>query len=223
MKHVDHWYWPDGEAHMLDWIANPKNRMVLNGRPSYQGKKQMAVLDHCPLSRRRTMVDAGAHIGLWSFNFMHYFKHIDAFEPVAAHRECFRSNVLPDTGKSQGSITLYPYALGERADHISIRVNPTSSGDSWVKGKGPIEMRTIDSFKIEDVDLIKVDAEGYEEFILRGARETISTWRPVVVVEQKRDMAAKFGLNSLGALAFLKILGYRVVQELGGDYIMVPG
>ncbi len=216
MKFFDSWFWPDGEDHMTQWITEPKNRLILNGRSSYQGKKQALALEYCPPDRRRTMIDAGAHIGLWSWNFAHWFKHIDAFEPVADHRECFKKNTLAIGEK----ITLYPYALGEAPGMVHIRVNPTSTGDSWIQGKGEVEMRTIDSFAFEDVDFFKIDAEGYEEFILRGAESTLVKWKPVVCVEQKRDMAVKFGLKPLGAVKFLVGLGYRVVAEIGGDYIL---
>ena len=230
MKLVDDWWWPDGEAHMIEWIADRKNRMILNNRPSYQGKKQVAALIECPMDRRRTMIDAGAHIGLWSYNFAHWFEKIEAFEPVWAHRDCFVRNLIEeDYAVSADStitlgekITLHPFALGDREGMVHIRVNPTSTGDSWVKGKGDIPMRTIDSFALTEVDLIKVDAEGYEEFILKGATETIKQWKPVICVEQKRRMPEKFGLKPQGALVFLTKIGYKLKFEIGGDFIMVP-
>lgn len=215
MKKVDGWYWPDGELHMLDWIADPKNRVTLNGRPAYQGKKQLLALSHCPPDRRRrTMIDCGAHIGLWSFNFEHWFEYVEAFEPVEEHRKCFQQNMV------FGNYHLHPYALGDREAMVHIRVNPESTGDSWVKGKGEVSMKTLDSFDFQDVDFIKVDAEGYEEFILRGAEATLVKWKPVICVEQKRDMAAKFGLKPMGAVHYLISLGYKVVGEISGDYIL---
>lgn len=216
MKLVGSWYWPDGEQHMVEWLADPKNRLVLNDRPAYQGKKQQLALYHCAPERRRTMIDCGAHIGLWSWNFAHWFRQIEAFEPVAEHRNCWQANMQT----RQDECSLHPYALGDREDMVTIRVNPVSSGDSWVKGKGTVPMKTLDSFGFEDVDFIKVDAEGYEEFILRGAEFTLVHWKPVVCVEQKRDMAVKFGLKPMGAVQYLIGLGYKVVGEISGDYIM---
>ena len=59
--------------------------------------------------------------------------------------------------------------------------------------------------------------------MLRGAIETIKRDLPVIIVEQKRDMAtARFGLEPLGAVKFLQSLGYEVKQEISGDYLMVP-
>lgn len=223
MKQVDGWWWPDGERHMIDWLATPKNKMVINGRPAYQGRKQIACTEFLPDDRRRTMIDVGAHIGLWSYNFAHWFDHIIAFEPVEEHRNCFDKNVIYTHNHERSDsvkVTLLPYALGEREAMVAISVNPSSSGDSWIKGKGTVPMKTLDSFAFENVDFIKVDCEGYEEFVLRGAEKTIKAWKPLICVEQKRDMARKFDLKPLGALVYLKKLGYESVQEIGGDYIM---
>lgn len=218
MKLVDCWNWPDGERHMLEWIADPKNRMILNGRPSYQGKKQMAALDLCPLGRRRMFVDIGGHIGLWAFNMGHWFKQVEAFEPVPEHRECFEANVM---GKVPAKVTMHPFALGDHPGMVSIRVDPSSTGGSHISGRGEIEMRRLDEFTLSNVDLIKVDCEGYEEFVLRGAQKTINEWHPAIVVEQKRDMALRFNLKKLGALTYLKELGYETVNEISGDYFLV--
>lgn len=225
MKIADGWHWPDGEQHMLEWMANPKNRRVINGRAAYQGKKQEVVRQVCSdLTHMRTAVDVGAHIGLWSFNLAHWFKKVYAFEPVEAHRDCLKRNL------TVGDVGVMAYALGREAGMVNMRVNPTSTGDSWVKGAGDIPMRTLDSFltaeddwRISEVDLIKIDCEGFEENVVRGAAEIIHQWKPVIIVEQKRDMATKFGLQPLGAVEVLKKHhGYRQAFEIGGDYIMVP-
>lgn len=218
MKFVDSWHFPDGETHLPQWMATPKARMILNGRPAYQGKKQLAAIAECGRrNRMRTAIDVGAHIGLWSFNLAPAFESVHAFEPVAAHRECFAQNVLHDR------VTLYAVALGMHEGSVSIKTAPTSSGDSWVSGDGEIQMRTLDSYGFENVDFIKVDCEGYEENVLRGAAYAIDAWRPIIMVEQKRDMASdRFGLAKLGAVAFLLERGYRIEAELSGDYLCVP-
>lgn len=218
MKKVDSWWFPDGERHLPEWMANAKNRIILNGRPSYQGKKQIACINTVKKYKgtARTAIDVGGHIGLWSFNLAAAFQHVLAFEPVAAHRECFARNV------EARNVELIPCALGKEEGSVSIYTAPTSSGDSYVNGGGEIPLKTLDTFTLAHVDFIKIDCEGYEENVLRGAEHLLKTWKPVVCVEQKRDMAStRFGLAPLGAVKFLQTLGYGVEQEIGGDYIMV--
>lgn len=224
MKLVDGWWFPKGEQHLPAWMASPKGRMIINGRPAYQGKKQLALLAEAVRVKGllRRIVDVGAHIGLWSFNFAPACQVVEAFEPVALHRACFELNVLQPL-KDPTRVNLHDCALGTVHDKVAIHTAPTSSGDSWVSGGGSIEMHPLDWFDFPDVDVIKIDCEGYEENVLRGAMETIRRCRPVVLVEQKRDMAAsRFGLQPLGAVNLLLEAGYTQAAEMSGDYLMTP-
>lgn len=224
MKYVDSWWFPDGESHLPHWMANPKVRMAMNGRPAYQGQKQKAAMELC--TQFRTAVDVGGHVGLWSFNLMHAFDIVHAFEPVAAHRECFLKNVPDVRTQYDSDVTngtfLHACALGDREGRVSIRTEPTSSGDSRVDGDGNIPMHTLDSFHLANIDLVKIDAEGFELFILRGAEELLARQKPVVVVEQKPGHAVKYGLGDRDALPYLESLGYRLAKEMSGDLLMVP-
>lgn len=213
MKKVKGWWWPSGERHMIEWMENAKNRLILNGRETYQGKKQLETILLLQPDRHRVAIDIGSHVGLWAYNLCHIFERVHAFEPVAEHRECFEANMT-----QHANWTLHACALGDLERTVGMFTNPTSSGDSWVKGDGDIQMLTLDGFTIPEVDLIKVDAEGFEEKILRGAEQTLLKHRPLVVVEQKRDMAVKFGLQPQGALGYLQGLGGKVVKEISGDY-----
>lgn len=157
-------------------------------------------------------------MGLWSYNLASRFLQVHAFEPIAAHRECFIENV------KSPNVTLHPCALSFRNDMIDMATEHGSSGNSTVNGPGGIPMMLLDSFNFQDVDFIKIDVEGFEENVLRGATETIARFGPTVIVEQKRDMAARFDLELMGAVTFLKKqFGYHVIDEISGDYIMVPG
>lgn len=214
MKKIGHWWFPDHEMHLPAWMAHPKNNQVLHGRQAYQGVKQLAALAQC--KRFRVAIDVGAHIGLWSYNLAHDFATVFAFEPVAEHRACFERN-LEGVGQH---VHLHAMALGRITGHVAMHTEQGSSGNTTVSGKGDIPMRPLDDLELVDVDFMKLDCEGYEENVLRGGECLIATCRPVIVVEQKRDMALKMGLKTLGAVDFLKTLGYTVVKEISGDFIM---
>jgi FkbM family methyltransferase len=215
VKLIDGWWFPEKEAHLPAWMASPHNRLLMNGRASYQGKKQLALLKLC--KRFRTAIDVGAHIGLWTFNLAPLFGKVRCFEPVAEHRSCFARNIDAD------NVIIYPIALGAQRGTVGMLTEPTSSGDSRVHGEGSVRMETLDSFEFSDIDLIKIDCEGYEENVLRGAEQTLRRCKPVVCVEQKRDMARRFDLEPRGAVVYLETLGYTVATELGGDYLMSAG
>lgn len=210
------WHLPAHEQHLQKWMANPKNAGDrMNGRQGYQLKKQRKALSY--VKQFRTAVDVGSHVGFHTFNMAHTFAQVHSFEPVALHRKCFALNVTAP------NVTLHAVALGKAPGSVSMNTEVGSSGNTTVGGKGDIPMITLDSLGLEDVDYIKADCEGFEENVFRGAEHLIVTCKPVIMVEQKRQMAADFGLETLGAVKFLNTLGYRVVEEISGDYIMVPG
>jgi len=229
-------YLPDGETHLTAWMD--KAGEIVDGRGTYQIAKLRKALSFC--RGFRTAVDVGAHCGLWSMQLVKQFSSLYAFEPVEAHRECFCHNLPGLTAKwviddnedrmagASGSVgacrvDMYAYALGEQHGSIRIETAPTSSGDSRIGGPGDIPMHTLDSFALSEVDFIKIDTEGYELPILRGAAETIKRDMPVIIVEQKPGHAQHFGFRETEAVDYLLGLGYKTAAVMSGDYVMVPG
>lgn len=80
-------------------------------------------------------------------------------------------------------------------------------GMSLAAGEGTgekVRVVTIDSLKLEWLDLIKADIEGMEAEALRGARDTIRRLRPILYVEN--DKIPK----SAELIALIMELGYRL-------------
>jgi FkbM family methyltransferase len=206
------WHFPSHEHHLQGWLSQVNDRR--DGRLRYQGKKLDAALRWC--KDFRTAVDVGAHVGLMSFYLAKQFSRVVAFEPIAEHRECFARNV------DAPNVTLYDCALGEQfSTAVSMHTTQGSSGDSWVKAfDGDIEMKSLDDFKLQDVDFIKLDCEGFELFALRGAEETLKRCRPCVMVEQKPGKATNFGLKETEAVDYLRSLGAHLRTAISGDYIL---
>lgn len=210
MKQFGGWNFPDHEQHLIGWMK--KMNDVADGRQRYQGKKILASLEAC--KNFRTAIDVGAHIGLWSYYLAKHFEHVAAFEPVPEHQECFMANVLAE------NVVLYPTALGEKEDSVSMFTAETSSGDSWVSGPGSIPQVTLDSMNFLNVNFIKVDCEGSELSVLRGAQELILRDRPTICVEQKPGRAQKFGFRETEAVDYLRSMGAELKAVLSGDYVL---
>lgn len=219
MKQFGGWHFPDGEEHLIGWMN--KTNDIVDGRQRYQGKKQIAAMKWC--KARRVACDIGSHVGLHSFYLAQVFESVHAFEPVAAHRECFAVNVIAP------NVSLHACALGEQDGSVSMKTAPTSSGDSFVSchsmlaevaGPGEIPMKRLDDFHLENVDYIKADLEGFELFAMRGGKETILRCKPCIMVEQKPGRAQRFGLPETGAVAYLQSLGAVLRAEISGDFIL---
>lgn len=73
----------------------------------------------------------------------------------------------------------------------------TVSGNDIKRNEGyarvEIKQRTLDSYNFTDVDVIKIDVEGYELPVLEGATQTILNNRPIVQVECVEIQPRAFG------------------------------
>lgn len=213
MKNVGGVWLPDGEKHLVEWMRN-RNHLV-DGKLTYQYHKLEAALSW--VRQWRAAVDVGAHCGLWSMHLARRFERLHAFEPLAEHREIWARNM-----EGRGGL-LYPCALGAAPGTVKLRQNGESTGDTCVVAEGPgeaAEQRTLDEFDLE-VDFLKIDCEGYELEVLKGAVDTLERCRPAICVEQKiKRLQKNFGLEGRPAVDFLVRLGAVVRRELSGDFIL---
>ncbi len=212
MLTFDAWQFPDGETHLPKRMQ--KGALRVDGRLTYQYPLYETALKS--VRSRGVAVDVGAHVGLFSFWMVRDFAEVAAFEPVAAHRECWRANV-----PKRAQDALYGCALG--AKDGSVRLEPrdaSSSGGTQIVGQGDIPMHTLDSFGLRAVDLLKIDCEGFEFDVLQGAAETVDRCHPVVIVEQRPKLVGTFGHSHKAAVDWLVKRGGQVVQSDGRDYVV---
>lgn len=217
MKQELGWYFPDGEVHLPEWMRAAKQ--VRNGVLQYQFNKYREVLKYC--KDRKLAIDVGGHVGQWSRNMVEDFLDVAAFEPVPAYAECWRANLA-----GYDNAELFPIALGAAPGVVSLKCGtPGSHGDTFVAPRDEaniafdVVMGTIDQFELEP-DLIKIDCEGYELFVLQGGEKTIRACKPCVIVEQKPGKGQGFGLKETAAVDLLLSWGARQRSVISGDYIL---
>jgi FkbM family methyltransferase len=202
------WWFPEGEIHLPKMCMEHMNP---GERGNYQRKKYERAMKW--VHNHRRALDIGGHIGLWSLDMVRDFDVVETFEPVDIYRECFKKNV---TGAN-----LYPFACGDEIDRVSFGV-PTEghTGHTVVVPGDDVEVVILDDFHFTDVDFMKVDCEGYELKVLRGAEKTLLESRPVVIVEQKPGNATRYGFGETDAVSYLESLGMQRKAEMTGDYVM---
>jgi FkbM family methyltransferase len=135
-----------------------------------------------------TVYDVGAHAGYHSMFcglLVGSGGRVIAFEPNSKSRESIERQMALNT---HVSARVMPYAISDecRASYLD-----TTSGSSqgYVSDVGDlaIELRTIDSLVRDQLlplpDLIKIDVEGHEEQVIRGALESIERNRPVILCD----------------------------------------
>ncbi len=202
---------PDFDKHFSEHL---EREVEHHGAPGYQTKKWKAALPLVP--RLRHAIDVGAHVGLWSRQMAKAFDAVSAFEPIPALNECFLENL-----KKSSNVRLYPVALGAEVGRVDIVLPADNSGNGHVVAGNSFELRMLDEFKFEAVDFIKIDVEGGELDVVRGAEETIRKHRPVMVVEQKPDHGARFGNSDTAAVELLQSWGADIAWIKAGDYALV--
>ncbi len=157
----------------------------------------------------RTFVDVGAHIGFYSMGLAPGFDRVVAFEPSRfqygwlsrnaalndyRHVRCEHVALGETPGEAKLNVLSYDGGLNSLVAEVADKYNLI---DHYT-----VPVETLDSHGMTDVDLLKIDVEGFEVAVLRGAAQTINASRPVILIEvwddpaQRQDVQAVMaGLN----------------------------
>ena len=208
------WWFPDEDTHFCEMLD--KN-IAKGNQPVYQEPVRKRSLIF--VNNRKVALDIGANIGLWSRDLCNTFETVIAFEPVEQFRACLKRNV------HHAALQIEECALGETDTSIEMVITSGNTGHSHVNqdtvGAGSIPMRRLDSLNLQDVGYIKIDCEGYELPIVRGAEETIKRCRPVMVVEQKlHEDTGKTVETQFDAAELIKSWGARELTRVRHDVIL---
>ena len=167
------------------------------------------------------IIDAGANIGTFSV-FAAYLApqgRVYSFEPVTGTFQILKRNA-----EDYPQITCVNSGLGDEVSKKNIFVDSKITVASifedspYYHGNDGKEDRktetasilTIDAFVVANdiprIDFIKIDTEGYEAKILKGARETIKKWKPVIAMSAYHNPNDKEDLP-------------QIMKEICPDYI----
>ena len=134
-----------------------------------------------------TAIQAGGYCGIFPTLMANFFDNVYTFEPDRINFTCTVLNV------SGRSVYCYNSFLGNRRAIKGIRnLVESNRGMNVSFGDGPIPTLMIDDLALRDVRYIQLDTEGSEADILDGATDTISSWRPVISVEDTNETIWNF-------------------------------
>jgi FkbM family methyltransferase len=180
---------------------------------------------HTRLHRPGTMVDVGAHDGLLTVPFARLpGARVIAFEPlpsafVRLQAACAGLGVdlrREALGARPGTLTLsMPVVGGEPIEQWASFAKNYDEFASVTVERFEVPVITLDSLGLADVEHLKVDAEGFEQEVLEGARGTLRRCRPVLSLElEERHRSGA----TRDVPALLDSLGYETWFWLHGGF-----
>jgi hypothetical protein len=78
-------------------------------------------------------------------------------------------------------------------------------------------MTTLDSYNYENVNMIKIDVEGYEMEVLKGAEKTLQNVQYLMI--ELNNNTKKYGSSNADVETYLKGLGFKVLMEHWPDKV----
>jgi FkbM family methyltransferase len=153
-------------------------------------------------------IDVGANVGQHSLFMSKFCDEVHSFEPYDRVKDIFISKLLYN---KCSNIIVHNVGLGEKSEFLDFyapagRNIGTGSfmaehaKDNNIK-YGELEIVEgdlyISKLNLKKVDLIKIDVEGFEKYVLLGLRDTLEKYRPSVVMEYSRVTRDNLSIQQL--------------------------
>lgn len=165
------------------------------------------------------VMDIGANIGFHTLYFAELCGPeglVFAFEPIQFNYAALSDNLSLNNFNQIRTINA---ALGNENREMEIHIDPAvtnpgaynllTEGDknttiTCLKGDDYLE-----SLALKKINFIKIDVEGYEYEVLKGLKQTILCFRPVIIFEYDRNYQLKMNTDARLIFDFLSELNYN--------------
>ncbi|HVA81047.1 MAG TPA: FkbM family methyltransferase [Candidatus Binataceae bacterium] len=213
----------------LERIINGTDRIVLSTlsrhfvSETYEPEVWGVIMNHSRIGD--TVADVGASIGIYTLAIaarVGASGRVVAFEPDPASAAELEANIA--VNRWQGRISVMRAVAGDNSGEVSfacargVESHVVSIADASAAAVR-LPMVTLDSvFPDSRVDLLKIDTEGYEEPVLRGAQALLAdpARRPRAIIVEVHPFAWQaVGSTSASLLESLTRNGYRVASLAG--------
>jgi FkbM family methyltransferase len=171
------------------------------------------------LSSGSVFIDVGANMGIYTLvasRLVGRAGSVIAFEPSVQSFPLLKQNIALN---DLTNVLALPVALSHETGRATLYHGPdpvcNSLGKhpSWHSDAEEVSTDSLDNVvkrtSLNRLDLIKIDVEGAEELVLRGALKVLTSMRPVIIFEINPGACAGFGLSPDGAWELLRSLGYN--------------
>lgn len=131
----------------------------------------------------KVFLDIGAHMGTYAVNLAKFFHHTHAFEAQRETYYCLAGNVA--LNGLTPKITAHQVALTSHDDKgktMELKIVSDDGGGSSIKNLAnntnpieteKVETKALDDYQLDNIGFIKIDVEGAELDVLKGAVNTL--------------------------------------------------
>ncbi len=138
------------------------------------------------------VIDAGSHAGYFSVKaLMAGAKHVLSFEPASVNHQILKEHLAFAPAERS---SIYPVALGSKYEGSSLSCTPRNTGGNSINHKWLDEDAYVEKIRVDclsafiygdfcPVTFIKIDVEGYELEVLKGAHTIIESHLPFITAE----------------------------------------
>jgi FkbM family methyltransferase len=180
-------------------------------------------------------VDVGAHIGYYSLKAAAALGpggRVIAIEPNPPTVQELRDNIAASgatrvhvspvaCGDKESTLVLYASPRANTGQTSLSRANAEQTG--VIAAEYRVRARPLDAIVgdegVHRVDVIKIDVEGAEMLVLRGAGRTLDRFHPVVIVELIEPQLRSMGTSVAEVRAFFTAHGYAPRAEIDNNVV----
>jgi FkbM family methyltransferase len=181
-------------------------------------------------SESGVFIDVGANIGYFTLlasRWVGSAGRVYAFEPVRQTYTLLRRNLVLNNCVN---VATFQVACAAEPGELSI-VTEQDSGKAYLspdgQGQEQVAVTTVDCFateqRLDRLDMVKIDVEGADFEVVKGARQTIKRFRPVIWLETL--FLSRFGAAPSDVVEYLEPLGYTCMEQKNKrsmDMLCVP-
>ena len=153
-------------------------------------------------------IDVGACLGAHTIAYAQICAHVHAFEPNRHALPFLHKNI--ELNGFAKRVTVYEFGIGnDSGDYLLNEALPTTGNMGGTQFKIPLiesekgrPIQRLDDLDLPRAHLMKIDVEGMELDVLRGAKKYLHEYRPILFLEcvEHRDLILEYLLFELGYL-----------------------
>ncbi|NRG16586.1 FkbM family methyltransferase [Rhizobiales bacterium] len=199
--------------HLPNLFDDEIQKIIYSSRRFYEQEILESIEKYVP--EDATILDIGANIGnhalYWARKSPN--RKIVCFEPVSSTFEILKKNIEANNINAQ--ISAHNFGVSDKPSKARIdRFSASNIGATRLRHDeaGELSLISIDGFISEEnkIGMLKIDTEGFEVEVLKGADKTIERHKPIIFVE---TFANKFHETN----KILKRHGYTLREKFPGD------